>query len=104
MKKYFSSLIAVALAIGFSAYTTISKKPKVSKDLTTYDWYSVDYSSNPSGEVPSGAILIFDDYTQADAQADDGCTNTAQKHCLRGFLTTPTFPTTSYDSSTPKPN
>ena len=104
MKKYLLSLVAIVVAIGFSAYTTISKKQNVSKDTTTYDWYAVDYSTNPSGEVPLGATKIFDDYTQADAQADDGCTNTVQKHCLRGFISTPSLPTTSYDSSTPKPN
>lgn len=97
--------MAVVLAIGFSAYTTTgSKHIQGNKKTTTYDWYAVDYGTNPNGEVPSGATKIFDDYTQADAQAEDGCTNTVQKHCLRGFITVPSFPTTSYDASTPKPN
>lgn len=97
--------MAIVLALGLSAFTTIAAKHRSgNKPTTTYDWYAVDYSSNPNGEVPSGATKVFDDYTQAEAQADDGCTNTFQKHCLRGFITVPAFPTTAYDASTPKPN
>jgi hypothetical protein len=105
MKKHLLSFMVMVLAIAISAFTTIgTKHNQANKPTTTYDWYTVDYSSNPNGEVPSGATKVFDDYTKADAQAEDGCTNTVQKHCLRGFITTPAFPTTSYDESTPRPN
>jgi hypothetical protein len=103
MKKYILGLLVIVMAVSLSAFTSTKTRTHSAKQ-TTYDWYAVDYSSNVGGEIPSGATKVFDDYTQADAQANDACSNTVNLHCLRGFQgTPPTFPTTLYDASTPKP-
>jgi len=103
MKKYVLGLFAVVVAISLSAFTNKSEK-KTTK-LTDYYWYVVDYSSNPSGEVPAGATPVFGGVkkTQAFAQANDGCEDIDQLHCLRGFISQPGLPTTSFDESTPMP-
>ncbi len=101
MKKYLLGIIAVVMAIGFSSFS--SSEVKKDKAFTTYNWYAVDYSI-PGGVIPSGAQVVMSNKTVAEATALDGCTDTPNLHCLRGFSgTPPTFPTASYDASTPKP-
>lgn len=102
MKKYLSGLFAVLIAISLSAFT--NKSEKRTSNLTDYYWYVVDYSV-PGGEVPAGATPVFGGakQTQAFAQANDGCDDIAQLHCLRGFISQPSLPTTSFDASTPMP-
>lgn len=101
MKKYFSGIFAVIVAVSLSAFATPEKK--MDKPFTTYNWYAVDYSI-PGGVIPAGAQVVLSNKTVAEATALDGCTDTPNLHCLRGFSgTPPTFPTASYDASTPKP-
>lgn len=96
-------ILAAASAIVFSSFSNDGKKEK--KPPTLYYWYVVDYSVS-GGRIPSGASPVFSgaQVSQADAQANDGCDDVNQKHCLRGFTSIPSLPTTSYESSTPKPN
>ncbi|MFC0776014.1 MULTISPECIES: hypothetical protein [Terrimonas] len=104
--KFILPLVAVLLTagiiIGFSSFS--GDKEKKEQRPTEYFWFAVDYSV-PEGRVPSGASPVFsgNKLTQADAQANDGCADVNQKHCLRGFTSMPSLPTTSYDASTPKP-
>src|SRR5687768_7225990 len=85
----------VSAVIGFSSFS--SPKKEKAKPPTEYYWYVVDYSV-PEGRVPSGASPVFagNKATQSDAQANDGCADVNQKHCLRGFTSLPTLPTTSF--------
>ncbi len=101
MKKYLLGIVAVVFAIGLSAFT--DAETNKGKPFTTYNWYAVDYSI-PGGVIPSGAQVMLSNKTIVEATALDGCTDTYNLHCLRGFSgTPPTFPTASYDASTPKP-
>lgn len=103
MKKYLSGFVAIVIAVVLSAFSV--KKETVDKvdDTTTFNWYVVDYSVS-GGQIPGGAMPVLINKTQSEAQSADGCTDTNQLHCLRGFSgTPPAFPTPQYDSSTPKP-
>jgi hypothetical protein len=101
MKKYLLGIIAIVMAVGFSSFST--SEPKKEKSFASYTWYAVDYSV-PGGIIPANAQVVMSNRTIAEATALDGCSDTPNLHCLRGFSgTPPTFPTASYDASTPKP-
>lgn len=105
MKKYLFGIFAVLLAVSFTVLQSFDTPPKATgKNVqTTYNWYAVDYSI-PGGVIPSGAQVVLSNKTVAEATALDGCVDTYNIHCLRGFSgTPPAFPTASYDQSTPKP-
>lgn len=105
MKKYLLGIIAAFLAVSFTVLQSFNTVPKDSSQnvQTTYNWYVVDYNI-PGGIIPSGAQVVLSNKTVAEATALDGCTDTYNLHCLRGFSgTPPAFPTASYDQSTPKP-
>ena len=85
MKKYVLGLVAIVLAIGFSAFTAKKKQP--ADDV--YYFYIVD----SNGIIPSGSSVQFGGTkTLAYADANDGCSGSVND-CLRGFLTQPSLPT-----------
>jgi len=105
-RKFILPFLAVAvIAASAILFSSFSDSKKEAEPPTVYYWYAVDYSV-PGGRIPSGASPVFSgsQLSQADAQAADGCEDVNQKHCLRGFTSIPTLPTTSYEASTPKPN
>jgi hypothetical protein len=103
MKKYLLSIFAVLLAVGFSAFTKAPASRKAAS--TSYYWYAVDYSV-PGGRVISNSGFLFGGpQTQPDAQANDGCDDVEEIHCLRGFAQQlpPNQIVTTFDESTPMP-
>ncbi len=104
-RKFILPLLAVAvIAASAILFSSFSGNKKEVKRPTVYYWYAVDYSV-PGGRIPAGASPVFGgaQVSKVDAQAADGCDDVLNKHCLRGFISMPSLPTTSYDESTPKP-
>lgn len=85
MKKYLLGIIAVVAAIGFSSFT---KEEKKSAD-DIYYFYMVD----ENGVIQAGTPVQFGgQVTLSYANANDGCTGSTA-HCLRGFISQPSLPT-----------
>ena len=79
MKKYLFGIFAIALAIGFSAFTNVRKVE--SKGIqTTYDWYAV----NPSTGLVTSETPIYNDFTEAEVIAQDDCQDETGGICLAG--------------------
>ena len=110
MRKYVMGLVAVALAVVFSAFST-GKMDMQNDAQTTFKWYAVSYASPyqatgailQSTDLPFGTTERTYDY----ALGADGCTNSGSLHCVRGFTTgsePTTFPSVmTGQSQTPKP-
>ena len=104
-------LVAVALEIVFSAFSTI-KSHKQNDEFTTYKWYTVSYASpyQANGAVLQSTDLPFGStfQTQSYAVDNDGCLDSGSKNFVRGFTSgnEPTsFPSElSGQSQTPRPN
>ncbi len=92
MKKFFVPILAVILAIGFSAFTSFQKSDSGANDLTNYNWYRVVYDQDhPDGFIPSNAQPEFTGIDQSTANSMDDCEDTGAD-CLRGFTGTPSLP------------
>ena len=95
MKKYFTGIIAVVLAIGFSAFTPT--KPKDEKKLMDGYWYGYDPSSNQISLLPDGNVSI----TETRAEQVTGCdVPSTANECARLYSSqqTGTFPQTAPSS------
>jgi len=84
MKKYLLGLFAIALAIGFSAFTSKAPTPTTKKHSTTdYYWYNVNVTQTQT------TTLAFNDKINKDAAISGGSCNDTndQPLCLAGFDT-----------------
>ncbi|QQL49890.1 hypothetical protein [Mucilaginibacter ginkgonis] len=90
MKKQLFGFLAIIIALSASAFTTVKSSAHRTAVL---HWYTVDYSSNPSGVINSSS----DEYTVSEkSQVVSPCDEGTQKDCLRGFTNELTsFPTTA---------
>ena len=77
MKKYFLGIIAVALAIGFSAFTAEKKRPSTKQ--TTY-WFTVTASRT----ISSGSSFVNSELSYAGTSDPGGCSG-AGKFCNVSF-------------------
>lgn len=80
MKKYLLGLFALALAIGFSAFTPGDQNNPTTQD--DYFWYAIDGSQ-------VGQLLDASEYTRADAISFSvvGCAGTTSDLCAIGLPT-----------------
>ncbi|MDQ3683719.1 MAG: hypothetical protein M3352_11720 [Bacteroidota bacterium] len=80
MKKIIFPIIAVAVIIGFSAFSI--GKPSKSPNMSLH-WYEVTYNE----QYPDGVILELEDfYVQAEkGQVTSPCDAGTNLDCLRGF-------------------
>lgn len=78
MKKFLVPLLALVLAVGFSAFTSAKKVQKPS-GASMY-WYAVD---QPSQKILAGTPL-FAHTPRAQVQTD--CADNGEEDCLRGFF------------------
>lgn len=83
MKKYFSGMVALIIAIGFSAFTTSSHQQKKESDLY---WISATDDSF---------------YVLRDQSAEEGATgcNGSMADCAYGYTTQPTLVNGHYQGS-----
>jgi len=79
MKKYLFGIFAIALAIGFSAFTNV-RKVESNSIQTTYDWYAVDLNTG----LVTSATPIFDDLTEAEVISSQSCQDETGRICLAG--------------------
>jgi len=80
MKKYLFGLFAIALAIGFSAFTT--RKSQRTDDAY---WYKIDNL----GKVVSGGIYGF--VSRETSESNSGCNGSQPTDCVRGYNTDPAY-------------
>jgi len=81
MKKYFLGIIAVLLAVCFSAFTNIKEKPK----LTDQYWFQISNQYTPGNAVKQAdATFIQQSPT---APLGTGCTGSTYD-CVAGFNAT----------------
>ena len=110
MKKYLMGLVAIGLAVAFSAFST-GKLHKQNETQTTYKYYSVSYASpyQTSGAILQSTDLPFGTTARTHQYAldNDGCADSGSKNCVRGFTSgnEPTsFPSQLVgNDQTPKP-
>lgn len=81
MKKYVTGLVAIALALGFSAFTSI---PENSGPPNPY-WYKI----NPADNFK--VVQVLGQRTQQSAQDASGCQNTLTTECVRGYSSDPGY-------------
>ena len=80
MKKYLLGIFAVALAIGFSAFT---KKNEPKKNFTNYYWFKVATGQESDNTLTNSQVT---DYLGFGATAPNaGCPNDGAKNCVVGF-------------------
>lgn len=86
--KNLLGIFAVVVAIGLSAFTA---KKSVQNNLAILDWYQVTYDAqHPNGYIPdASAFYVTDEKANVSSPCDLGTV----KDCLRGFSSTPAFPT-----------
>jgi hypothetical protein len=91
MKKSIIPMLAVIIAVGASAFTTV--KNHNHKKLASLYWYEVTYdAAHPGGTIASSS----DFYTQSEkSQVISPCDAGTAKDCLRGFVS----PLTSYPNN-----
>lgn len=95
MKKYLSGIVAIVLAIGFSAFSV--KGRTVEKNLANGYWYGYDPSTNQISLLPDGNVSI----TESRAIQVTGCDlSTSSDECARLYSSqqTGTFPKTAPSS------
>lgn len=78
MKKYFLGIIAVLLAVGFSAFTNIKEKPK----LTDPYWFQISNQYMPGQQVLQADATFIQQ--SAIAPLGIGCTASTYD-CVAGF-------------------
>lgn len=102
MKKYFIGLVAVILAVGFSAFTAPHKVKSSAKD-PQYIWYEV-----VNNQVDPDAPLNETAMSKADFEDDPltSCPTGNTVDCVRGFLTNnlPQSPSQTADEHIQKSN
>lgn len=80
MKKYFFSLLAVVLAIGFSAFTPATKKSDKPEQLLYWYYVNSDFATvEPQNEVSDEPL------EKSEAQGMVTCAGTSSNDCARGF-------------------
>ncbi len=92
MKKYLSGILAVILAIGFSAFSPT--KPAAEKNLMNGFWYGYNPSTNQISLLPDGNVSI----TETRAKQVTGCdVPESVEECSRLYSNqqTGTFPKTA---------
>jgi hypothetical protein len=80
MKRYFLGLVAVVLAIGFSAFTSKSAK----EDLTSYYYFQIATSNYNLTDAVFKADATFLTFS-ATPPLGSGCNTTSTKQCVSGF-------------------
>ncbi len=75
MKKYLFGMLAIVLAIGFSAHTEPKASPKNLDDL---HWYR----TNAAGTV---LVSSLGQISEDEIEGLTGCDNTAVEYCARGY-------------------
>lgn len=78
MKKYFLGIVAIFLAVCFSAFTSIKEKP----NLTGLYWFQISNQYAP-GETVDQADAVFLQQSQT-APSGTGCTGSTYD-CVAGF-------------------
>ena len=80
MKKYLLGVFAIALAIGFSAFTT--SKVHSAKTSTTFYWFEAAQNTGSQSTFVDADVS----YIQASASAPTGiCSGTQTYKCVLGF-------------------
>ncbi|HET7119591.1 MAG TPA: hypothetical protein VFI29_24045 [Hanamia sp.] len=78
MKKYFSGIVAIFLAVSFCAFTSIKEKP----ELTSLYWFQISNQYTP-GETVDQADATFIQQSPT-APSGIGCTGSTYD-CVAGF-------------------
>ena len=81
MKKYFLGIMAICLAIGFSAFTPTEKKPV--KPLMDLYWFNVP-SSISNGSTLTNSDVIYLNALQPNDPSPASCTGSTN-YCHVGF-------------------
>lgn len=80
MKKYLSGIIAIILAVSFSAFTTIKERPK----FTDPYWFQISKQYQPGQPVAQMDAVFLQQ--SATAPLGTGCTGSTYD-CVAGFNT-----------------
>lgn len=107
MKKHLLAIMAVIIAVGLSAYTSVHKAPVKRATQTAYFWYQL----NPTtGKISStvlnpGAKDIKDNVVEEGSDPLTDCSNVSNPDCLAGSASdalqpgdTPDAPTVDRDN------
>ncbi|HET6994905.1 MAG TPA: hypothetical protein VFI06_07975 [Chitinophagaceae bacterium] len=78
MRKYFLSILAIGLAIGFSAFTI--PHDKTNKEKQTYVWHKY----NAAGTAELSPIVTYTG-TEAGAKSAFGCSEGTTVFCARAY-------------------
>lgn len=79
MKKYLLGVLAVALAIGFSSFSTFMSKPKA----TDLYWFQIKNQHSPGTVVPIADATFLQQSTVP--PSGSGCSGTQTYDCVAGF-------------------
>ena len=79
MKTKLFGVLAIAIAITASAFTTAKSKPAT----TTLVWFSISGNIAPGANVPKADATYMN--TGTAPTSDDGCSASASYQCVSGF-------------------
>jgi hypothetical protein len=80
MKKFSFRIIAVLLAVGFSAFTFTHNKANNKEMKTDYVWHKF----NPAGTAELSPVVTFTG-TEAGAKSAFGCPDGTTVYCARAY-------------------
>jgi hypothetical protein len=90
MKKFLLPMLAILLAVGFSAFTTDNRESKTDAIQDELYWYRID-ASGKIGSALNSEVLS----TKTEVFTEAGCPDETGDDCARGYEETQTFGATA---------